>query len=181
MYNIVYNIIMTIIYVVVFILSISILICGISQLISVIFGAPYFRTSDEVAKKAIKMVDIKSGENFYDLGCGSGRILKQVADNYNANVYGIEISPLQFLKAKILTIDNKNIHIYHKNVKIVNLKDADVIFCYLQTSIMRQLEKKFKRELKKGARVISHSFPLPNIKPVKTKKIGKHTLYLYKF
>ena len=127
------------------------------------------------------MADIKSGENFYDLGCGSGRILKQVADNYNVKVYGIEISPLQFLKAKILTIDNKNIHIFHKNVKLVDLKNADVIFCYLLPPLMKQLEKKFKCELKKGARVISHSFPLPNIKPIKIKKLKNHTLYLYKF
>lgn len=175
---------MTIIYLALFILIIIILgliINGISQLISVFFGAPYYKTPIKVVKVAIKMADLKPDEVFYDLGCGSGRILKYVADNYNVKACGVEISPLQFIKAKILTVDNGNIIIKHKNIKLVNLSRADVIFCYLQERIMKELEKKFKYELKKGARVISHSFPLPNIKPVKIEKVDKHTLYLYKF
>jgi methylase of polypeptide subunit release factors len=48
---------------------------------------------------------------FYDLGCGSGRIIKAVSDNFNIEAYGVEIAPIPFIKANILCIDNKNTHI----------------------------------------------------------------------
>jgi hypothetical protein len=67
------------------------------------------------------------------------------------------------------------------NLLKTNLNKADAIFCYLRPSLMKKLESKFKCELKRGARVIVHSFPLPNLEPKKVVKIQKHTLYLYQF
>lgn len=51
-----------------------------------------------------------------------------------------------------------------------DLRQADVIFCYLFPHIMAQLEPKFKTELKPGAKVISYAFQLPNIRPAKVVK-----------
>ena len=100
---------MLIIYIIILIIGFCALFYAVSQLISIIFGAQYVKTPHEIIKKAIELSNIKRGENFYDIGCGSGRILKFVADNYDVNAIGVEISPLQYLKARILTIDNKNI------------------------------------------------------------------------
>ena len=40
--------------------------------------APYNPSSVEVVNLALDMLDIQSGDIFYDLGCGDGRLLVEV-------------------------------------------------------------------------------------------------------
>jgi hypothetical protein len=47
--------------------------------------------------------------------------------------------------------------------------------------MMKKLEEKFRRECKKGARIISYQFRLPNTKADKTWELdkGKKKVYFY--
>lgn len=154
---------------------------GISQLISVIFGSPYYKSQKNITNAIIKLANFKSGDIFYDLGCGSGEILKVIADKFNIKATGMEISPLPYIKAKIITMDNKNIHILWHNLLSVDLTDVDVVFCYLLPSMMKKLEKKFIKQMKPGAKLISNSFALPNIKPKQVIQDNMLKLYFYEF
>lgn len=63
-----------------------------------------------------------------------------------------------------------------------DLGDADVIFCYLMPKAMERLKKKFERELKPGARVISRAFPIHGWEPVEVFHFSKRSpkVYLYR-
>lgn len=51
--------------------------------------------------------NIKPGDNILDAGCGIGGSSVWLAQNYNINVTGITITPLQIVKAKKLAKKNK--------------------------------------------------------------------------
>jgi tRNA A58 N-methylase Trm61 len=61
-----------------------------------------------------------------------------------------------------------------------DLSDATVVTMFLSQSINARLEPKLKRELKQGARVVSHRFPMPpDWKPDKDISTRNTHIYLW--
>ena len=58
-----------------------------------------------------------------------------------------------------------------------DLSEADVVTCYLLQDTNNQLEKKFKRELHPGTRVVSNYFTFPNLHLVRQDEEAE--LYMY--
>ena len=54
--------------------------------------------------------------------------------------------------------------------------EADVVMCYLMPDALTKLEKKFKRELRSGTRVVSNRFTFPTLEIVQ--EDGDARLYL---
>lgn len=136
-------------------------------------GAPFVPSNKRTYQKMIQAAGIKKGNIVYDLGCGDGRLVFAAADK-GAHAIGIEINLFiyyftcvkQFLFRKKGCIKLGNIHTY-------NLKNADIVFCYLLPTVMKQLDKKFRKELKKECKVISHAFPIPGWNVIKKIPINK--------
>lgn len=157
-------------------------------------GVPFISSPSCDLKNICKSADLKKGEIIYDLGCGKANLLTVASKEFGAKGIGYEISLWPFvwayLRIKFLKADVK---IYLKNFLKADLSQADVVFCYLFPEIMEKLESKFQSELKSGARVVSHSFKLPNITPSnvidgkQSKKIFNKNLratgkiYVYRF
>jgi ribosomal protein L11 methylase PrmA len=146
---------------------------------------PYAPTAKRALKKIFDEAKIKKGENFYDLGCGDGRMLTFAEKYKKVSATGYEIAPLIYLFAyarKLLCRSKAKIKF--KNFFNENLKDADVIFCYLMPHELKKLAKKIKKECKKGTRIISNTFKISGLKPVKIIKKNKQNktpkLYIYK-
>lgn len=132
----------------------------------------------------IEMADLKEGEIVYDLGCGDGRLLIEAEKKQNVEARGFEIAPIPFLIANIKKwTANAKIKLNFSNFLKADLCDADVIFCYLGPDIMASLYQKIKKECKKGTRIISNTFRIPEVKPAKIrpKDLQKRvpTIYLY--
>lgn len=100
-------------------------------------------------------------------------------------VIGYENWPAQFLLSKLrLLISGTNAQVIYKDLFKSNLKNADIVFCYLLPNFMEKLEPKLKKELKPGALVVSNTFPFPDWKPVRTiitneKKPDFEKIYTY--
>lgn len=60
----------------------------------------------------------------------------------------------------------------------IDLKDFDAVAIYPMEHIMKRLEKKFEKELKPGAKIVSNYFLLPTWKPDSTD--GDVRLYVKK-
>lgn len=127
-------------------------------------SAPFVPTKKKSFEKMFAFAGIKPGDKVYDLGCGNGQFVFE-AERQGAQAVGIEMNPVVYAlalfhkwrrgsKSKIL---NKNLH-------QVDLRDADVIFCYLMPKAMKRLDEKFKKELKKGCKIVCHGFELPGWK-----------------
>lgn len=149
-----------------------------SNLVSAIFGSPYVNLDKKVIKRAIELSELKKGEIFYDLGCGSGESLN-IASGSGAKAIGFEVSPWPYLIAKIKTLFTKNTTVKLLNIFRVDLSEADVIYCYLLPSLIAKLENKVKTELKSQTRIVSVDFPFNYLKLKKSEKLGIHTIYLY--
>jgi hypothetical protein len=71
----------------------------------------------------------------------------------------------------------------HGNIFDVDLSPADVVTMYLTTSANEKVRPKLENELRPGARVVTHDFPVANWKNERRIKFneenGTHTIYLY--
>ncbi len=147
-------------------------------------AAPWVPLPKKDVRRMVAHANIKPGETVYDLGCGDGRVLIEVARAMNAKAIGFEISILMYVVALLrvyLSGQSKNIKIHLKNFYKTDFKEADVILCFLTPNAMRNLKTKVESELKFGARFLSYVFPINGIKP---KEIFKEretdaTIYLY--
>jgi ribosomal protein L11 methylase PrmA len=97
----------------------------------------------------------------YDLGSGDGTALMIAAKEFGARGVGIEIDPLRSIFSKILLLRNgvsDKVKIKRSNFFKEDLKEADVIFVYLVPKTIERLLPKFRKELKKGTRIVSYRY-----------------------
>lgn len=145
--------------------------------------APYAPTSFDTIRRMLTLAELKPGETLYDLGCGDGRIVIIAAQEFKANAIGIELRE-DLVKKALEEIHKNNLE---KRAKIIqgdlfsiDISDADVVTLYLTTSANEKVRPKLEKELKNGARVVSHDFEIPKWKPIKIEKFNFDTIYLYK-
>jgi SAM-dependent methyltransferase len=130
---------------------------------------PFVPTENKVVEKMIEIAELKKGEKIYDLGCGDGRILEVAMSKAPVEAIGIEISYIVISLARLRSWwKGSSIKLIRKNFYNQDLSDADIVICYLFPGVMKKLQKKFEKELKPGARVISYSFPMIEWQPSKT-------------
>ena len=168
-----------------FLLAVFVLVSG---LISNIKGAPYVPLPKKSVKRILEFSEISDSNNFYDLGCGDGRVLIQAVRDFGVqSAKGYEISPWPYLKAKFLVrrlgLEDK-IKILRHNFLQADLSKVDTIFIYLYPRIVQRLTLKFSQELKPVAKIISVSFPIDdpekfNLKLLKSGKADKFSVFVY--
>lgn len=142
---------------------------------------PFVPTPMFVVKEMIKMADVKSGYNIYDLGCGDGRLVIEASKIDNTKCIGVE--------NKFDVVLTANFRKFYKNAKMAIIKradmykedisDADVIFTYLLPIAMDKIEDKIVKECKNGVVVISHGFVFKNLKCLEEKMVGKLIIRKY--
>lgn len=138
--------------------------------------APYVPTKMDTIRKILKLAGCKKGKKFYELGSGDGRVVLEAA-KLAADSYGIEQSLIRifFSKYKAWTSGLKRAHFYHGNIFSTNYADANIVYIYLLHKGVKKLEGKLKKELKKGAIIITQTYHFPTWKPFK--KVGNFWLY----
>ena len=140
--------------------------------------APWWRTNSKTAKAVCKLAGITNNDVVYDLGCGDGEVLIQAAKT-GAKGVGIEIDVSRAFIAKCRLLKNKlqnRVQIKRKNFFEEDLSQASVIIVYLVPKTLEKLLPKFRKELKKGTKIVSFRYKI-NL-PIK-KEDKKNKLYLY--
>ncbi len=124
--------------------------------------APWWRTNTKTAKAICKLANIDNKDIVYDLGCGDGEFLLQAAKR-GAKGVGIEIDPLRVFVAKLrVFINNFNDKVTIKRNNFFSEKylDATVIIVYLIPKTLDKLLPRFKKQLKKGTRIVSFRYEM---------------------
>lgn len=148
---------------------------------------PYVPIPQHVIDEVKRLLPMKAGDQFYDLGSGDGRVIATMASAYpDAFATGVEKAPLPYTLTKIRFWRKplKNVKTLFKNFSCVPLNNATQIYMYLFPEVVEKLLPKFETELKKGTRVVSCDFPFKTKEPVETVVVSgrhKHTLYVYEF
>ena len=159
-----------------------IFICGFSLIFSVLSFAPWVPSRGRDLKRIFKLADLKPGQIFYDLGCGSGQVVIYAANNFKAKAIGLEISLPFYLICRLRQALNKqsDIEFKFKNLYKENLALADAVYFF---GIPHALNKKFclklKQELKPGTKIISYSFKLHDWAPKIIDKPSEKNLPIY--
>jgi hypothetical protein len=124
---------------------------------------PYVPTPVGVIEAMMGMAELKGNEVIYDLGAGDGRILIHAKKRYpGVTARGCEIVPTIWLMGVIRGwLSRVRISLKLQSALDMDLKNADVVFLYVTAPLMRKLAPKLERELRPGARVISHVFSIP--------------------
>jgi hypothetical protein len=128
--------------------------------------APYVPTKMAKVIPVLKKAGVKKGMIFYELGSGDGRLVLEAA-KLGAVANGVEqswvrvwYSRYQAQKEKL-----KDASFFHGDIFARNYYPADVVYIFMLPKAVDRLETKLKKELKKGAVVITQTFHFKKWKP----------------
>ncbi len=151
--------------------------------------APYYPTPEIIVEKMLRLAELKPGEKMFDLGSGDGRIVIMAAQKFGADATGVEFDKDLWKQSseriKSLGLE-KRARIIQGDIMKQDYSKADVITVYLLPSSNDKVRPLLEKQLKKGARIVSHDFEFSGWTPVKTEYIDddgegrSHTLYLYR-
>ena len=126
--------------------------------------APFVPTAGEVVEEMLKLAKVDKYDRVYDLGSGDGRIVIMAAQKFHAEAVGVEIDD-DLYKQSMARIQELGLQdkakILHMNMYKVDLKPATVVTLYLLTSVNERLKPILERDLRHGARVVTHDFLIP--------------------
>lgn len=108
------------------------------------------------------------GKKIVELGSGWGTLAFPIAKYHpQCAVFAYEISFLPWMVSKVIHLMKgpANLKIIRQDFFSVQLKDMDVVVCYLFPGAMRKLKEKFEEELRSGTVVISNTFAIPGWEP----------------
>ena len=154
------------------------------------FKAPdaiYVPTPQEVVEKMLELAKVKKGDVVYDLGCGDGRIVVTAATKYGARAVGVDIDAERVAESLANVRKYKVeglVTIKQADLFAVAVREATVVTLYLLPELNVKLLPQL-RQLRPGARVVSHAFDIRRVKPAQVLKFrpkegdGEHTLYLW--
>jgi SAM-dependent methyltransferase len=150
--------------------------------------APYVPTPQAIVDKMLELAEVTSQDTVYDLGCGDGRIVVTAARKYGARGVGVDIDPERVkdceANAKLAGVE-KLVTCKLQDARTVDVSPATVVTLYLLSSSNLALRPMLTRQLRPGARIVSHAFSMGDWDPLKTEQIKDsndytRTLYLWK-
>ena len=124
----------------------------------------YVPTPDAVVSAMLDAAQVTSADVVYDLGSGDGRIVIEAARKYGARAVGVELDP-ELNKTAMKNARKAGVAGQVSFVRAdffkTDLSEATVVTLFLSPNINARLQPKLRRELKPGARIVSHRFPMP--------------------
>ena len=144
-------------------------------------------TPQSVVEKMLDFAKVTKNDTVYDLGCGDGRIVVTAAKKYGAKGVGVDIDPVRVKEAQALVKKEgveKLVEIRLGDaLDVPDVGNATVIMTYMLPEFMNRLEASLRKNLKPGARVVAHDYPLPNWRATQEKTVQsenwEHRLYLW--
>ena len=146
----------------------------------------YEPTSPDVVQVMFRLANVKAGEVVYDLGCGDGRIVITAVREFGARSVCVDIDPQRIAEsqknARAAAVI-ENIRFLNQDLFDTDVSDASVVMLFLSPELNLKLRPKLLRELKPGARIVSHWHDMgdwKSQKAVRVKSGGRErSIYLW--
>ena len=150
--------------------------------------APYVPSPLNIVREMLALAGAGPGDVVYDLGCGDGRVLFTAMEEFNVTSavgYDLDQQMVEALDRRVREAGmTGRMEVIQANFMEVDLSPATIVTIYLTTSGNAKLRPKLEAELKPGARVVSHDFPIhgwvtdqPDGTPY---NMGNHKMFLYR-
>jgi SAM-dependent methyltransferase len=148
---------------------------------------PFVPTPVDVVDRMLEMARVTPADVVYDLGSGDGAIIIRAAQKFGARGVGIEIDAELVRKAQANAFRENVGHLVEfraQDALSVDVSEATVLTLYMLPEFNAKLRPILDRQLKPGARVISHDFPIEGWVPNRTERVKgdflhDHTLLLF--
>jgi uncharacterized protein (TIGR03000 family) len=132
----------------------------------------YVPTPSDVAEEMIKLARVGVTDVVYEPGCGDARITIAAVQGGASRGVGIDIDPERVAESRARVkeagLENKIEIRLGDALDIEDLSAATVVFLYMGDHFNLLIRPILWRELKVGARVVSHRFTMGDWKPDKT-------------
>jgi SAM-dependent methyltransferase len=143
----------------------------------------FIPTPQTVVDAMLDLARVTSADVVYDLGSGDGRIVITAARRHGARGVGVEIDPALVRKATENAAAagvSDRVRFLNQDIFAADVGEATVVTLYLLQSLNERLRPKLVRELKPGARVVSHVFNMgPEWPAEQTRMIGPSPIHLW--
>lgn len=130
--------------------------------------APFVATPPDVVDRMLTLAAVKISDVVYDLGCGDGRIVIAAAREFGARGVGVDINPALVEEARRNAALAQVEHLVTFRVEdalTTDVSDATVVTLYLLASQNVALRPALMKQLRPGARVVSHNFAMGDWQP----------------
>jgi cyclopropane fatty-acyl-phospholipid synthase-like methyltransferase len=151
--------------------------------------APFIATPEDVVERMLALAEVTRADVVYDLGCGDGRIPIAAAKRFGARGVGLDIDAALIARAresaKAAGVD-RLVDFRVEDVLSADVSAATVVTLYLLSSSNERLRPMLQRQLKPGARIVSHAFsmgrnwPADKVDQFVSARGDEVTLYLWR-
>ncbi|ABM81021.1 SAM-dependent methyltransferase [Hyperthermus butylicus] len=149
-------------------------------------SVPWVPTRNEVIEYLVTVLRPKPGDVVYDIGCGDGRVAVTIASKFpHVRVRCVELRRDLVERARKLAEEQGVrglVDIVEADFFKVDLRDANIVYMYLLTSVNQKLRPKLEHELRIGTLLVSLDFPIPGWNPVATIELERswqRVFYIY--
>lgn len=152
-------------------------------------GSPPTPTSAKVRAAMLAVLPRRlpetEGAVIYELGAGWGGLAIAFARRFpDVRVVAVERSPLPYLVCRLRAAVSgaANLEVRRDDIFERDISDAVLVVCYLSADALARLRPKLEAELAPGALVLSHTFAVPEWRPVDERRASdmyRSPVYLY--
>ena len=143
----------------------------------------FVASPQSVVDAMLDLAHVTAADVVYDLGSGDGRIPITAAQRYGARGVGIEIDPLlvrvaadRLAKAGV----GDRVRFVNQDLFEADISEATVVTLFLLPRVNGQLAPKLRRELRPGARIVSHQYTIgDDWPPEQSRDVDGLTIYLW--
>jgi len=126
--------------------------------------APFVPTPPEVVERMLEIAAVGPDDVVYDLGCGDGRLVVAAAKTRGCRAIGIELDAALLEKCKAAAHREgvtRLVRFLRMDATKAILTEATVLTLYLLPESLETLSPVFERDLRAGARIVSHDYKIP--------------------
>lgn len=143
---------------------------------------PYIPTPWGVVKRMLQLARVGSTDVVYDLGSGDGRIVITAARRFGARAVGVELDPLRIAEATANARRagvSERVRFLQQDLLLTDLREATVVTLFLTPTLNLRLRPKLWRELRPGARVVSHLYDMGDWRPDTVERVQGRPVYCW--
>lgn len=144
---------------------------------------PYVTTPQDIVERMLAMARVGKNDVVYDLGCGDGRIVVSAARHHGARGVGIDLDPERISEANANARRagvQDRVRFRQADLFQTDFSPATVVMLYLLFEVNLKLMPRLWRQLRVGARVVSHDFHMgAQWPPEQIVRVRDKTLYAW--
>jgi hypothetical protein len=135
---------------------------------------PFIASPDEVVERMLALARTGPEDFVIDLGSGDGRIVIAAAKKFGARGLGVDIDTTLVAQSRASALREGvagRALFEQRDVRSTDVSRASVVTIYLLPNLIDELQPKLLEELKPGARIVTHAFPMKGWRADRTERV----------